>query len=231
MLSFAPPAVSTPAGTTHVTLSAASIDRIGAEAAWVAVRAQATQRVTVADGCSFSFPYYETRVRPVVGRDGPGMLVRMVDSDPEMVRRIAWTPGEARVAQGLLDRAVADSLGGPRVAMWEIRFWTDGRLLTLMNDAGHNHVPRAALGWLGTGDWDSPAPDPDPVLTVGTFPEGGQIRRNADGRTHADDGPAFIGENGGHHWYRHGRRHREGGPALCRPDGTRQWWTDGQRHC
>jgi hypothetical protein len=74
------------------------------------------------------------------------------------------------------------------------------------------------------------------------------IWRNAAGKIHRDNGPAYVGRecakwynNDFFHrddgpasvtessqtWYQHGQRHREDGPARIWPEGLEEWWLKG----
>ncbi len=54
--------------------------------------------------------------------------------------------------------------------------------------------------------------------------------KDEHGRTHRDDGPAWIEPNGMQHWCQHGELHREDGPAAVWPNGTRSWFLHGECH-
>lgn len=59
-----------------------------------------------------------------------------------------------------------------------------------------------------------------------------KIKRDAEGRIHADDGPAIIDEDGSFAYYYHGKIHRGDGPAvrLVHKDGSieEQFWFGGK---
>lgn len=223
MLAFDPP-VTPVARPSQVTLPAESIDRIGAEAAWAAVRDQTIHRVSVMDGCVFSYPEF---VRQVTDSEhDPGILIHLADDNPELVRRVAWTPDELVVAQALLDRAYGLSLGGPEVRPEEVTFWAGGRLPTVVLDGAG--VPLATFGWLATGDWDGDVPGAEPG--VRTDDRGSQIRTDPQGRVHSADGPAVIMVNGSIEWRVRGERHRVDGPAVVWSDGTQGWYLNGEQH-
>ena len=54
--------------------------------------------------------------------------------------------------------------------------------------------------------------------------------RNDNGKTHREDGPAFIWSNGDKEWYISGQKHRVDGPAMILSDGSKAWWLNGDFH-
>lgn len=58
---------------------------------------------------------------------------------------------------------------------------------------------------------------------------GGEQWKNAEGRLHRLDGPAFKNAEASI-WYENGSMHRIGGPALIHIDGSQEWWHKGKLH-
>lgn len=65
--------------------------------------------------------------------------------------------------------------------------------------------------------------------TVETLDDGTVEYRDAYGRMHRDDGPAYFRPDGLKAWYVHGELHRDRGPAIIEPDGTEVWFRHGRR--
>ncbi len=92
--------------------------------------------------------------------------------------------------------------------------------------------------------WEANAPAPWTQDGVTPHPTGGYVTvdvdmngttyRDADGKAHREDGPAFEGPSGSFHYYRHGVSHRADGPATCvvsshgnGSEVTQSWYVDG----
>lgn len=57
---------------------------------------------------------------------------------------------------------------------------------------------------------------------------GNVLYRDAAGRLHRLDGPAWIEPNGRENWYKHGKLHRLDGPAVSGgEDGWESYWVEG----
>lgn len=57
----------------------------------------------------------------------------------------------------------------------------------------------------------------------------GVERYTLNGRTHREDGPAYINDTV-KEWWIHGRKHREYGPAIEYTDGDWVWYKNGKKH-
>jgi len=56
---------------------------------------------------------------------------------------------------------------------------------------------------------------------------GNQHFYDEKGNYHNDEGPAFVGHDGGQEYYKHGKYHNDKGPAVVSPDGTVRYYIDG----
>ena len=51
-----------------------------------------------------------------------------------------------------------------------------------------------------------------------------------DGKTHREDGPAYIHEFDGSIWFLHGKYHRTDGPAILFRDGRKEWYINDEQY-
>lgn len=221
------PATPSPKPARPLTLPLVDIEWIGAEAAWAAVRSQAIHRIETHNGVPASWHRAVDLFHNSSATES--FLAHMVDDDPAMLSRVAWSPTEFPTARMLLDRAIGLSMPGPKVPIENIWFWTEGRSTALTSEQSSEVlIPVQTFSWLATGDWDSTdRPDSGPKR-VQTFYNGAQERYDPPRAfVHHVGGPARI--TGGEVAYcRNGRLHRSDGPAVVRANGDQEWWLHGK---